>query len=162
MPVKPLPSALGSSPDQDLHELLARAPSVVGLLRRMQPPPGPIREAFEASGLGPRHSRVLIVVCFRRELSVTAVAEHLDVSLPAASLLIGELDRAGLLTRVEDSRDRRRTLVRIHQDYEDAADEWLEARAAPWRATLARLSPRERQGFLEGWRILHSELDASQ
>jgi DNA-binding MarR family transcriptional regulator len=84
----------------------------------------------------------------------------LGVSLPAASLLIGELDRAGLLTRVEDARDRRRTLVRVHPVYERAARAWLESRVAPWRATLAQMSPRDRVGFLEGWRILQDELDA--
>jgi DNA-binding MarR family transcriptional regulator len=148
--------------DDGLDELLNRVPAVVGLLRRMEAPPGRFRDAFDAHGLGPRHSRVLLVVCLRRELSVTAVAEHLDLSLPAASLLIGEMDRAGLLTRVEDARDRRRTLVRIHSDYEELAQEWLNERVRPWRATLARLSPRAREGFLEGWRILHAELDGEE
>ena len=148
-------------PDDDLTELLARVPFVVGQLRRMEPPPGAFRDRFSQHGLGPRHSRVLMVVTFRAELSVSAVAEALDVSLPAASLLIGELDRAGLLTRVEDVRDRRRTLVRVHPVYEQAAQAWLESRVTPWRATLARMSPRDRVGFLEGWRILHAELTAS-
>ncbi|MEA2147501.1 MAG: hypothetical protein QOG59_3088 [Solirubrobacteraceae bacterium] len=145
-------------PDEDLTELLARVPFVVGQLRRMEPPPGVFRAMFEQHGLGPRHSRVVMVVAFRDELSVSAVAQALDVSLPAASLLIGELDRAGLLIRVEDARDRRRTLVRVDPVYEQAARAWLEARVAPWRATLARMSPRDRVGFLEGWRILHAEL----
>lgn len=147
--------------DDALNELLARVPSVVGLLRRMEPPPDTFQKVFNAHALGPRHSRVLMVVSFREELSVTEVAEQLDVSLPAASLLIGEMDRAGLLTRVEDARDRRRTLVRIHPAYESAAAAWLEQRVRPWRTTLARLSPGARAGFLEGWRILHGELNAS-
>lgn len=145
--------------DDELTELLARVPFVVGQLRRMEPPPGPFGERFPQHGLGPRHSRVLMVVTFRGELSVSAVAEALDVSLPAASLLIGELDRAGLLIRVEDVRDRRRTLVRVHPAYEQEARAWLEARVAPWRATLAQMSPRDRVGFLEGWRILQAELN---
>jgi DNA-binding MarR family transcriptional regulator len=149
------------APDDGLTELLERVPIVVGLLRRMEPPLGPFREAFAQNGLGPRHSRVMMVVAFRDELSVSAVAEALDVSLPAASLLIGELDRAGLLTRVEDVRDRRRTLVRIHPVYEQAARAWLELRVRPWRATLSRLSARDRVGFVEGWRVLHAELTAS-
>lgn len=149
---------MDTSDDDALNELLARVPSVVGLVRRMEPPPGAFAKVFSAHALGPRHSRVLMVVSFREELSVTEVAEQLDVSLPAASLLIGEMDRAGLLTRVEDARDRRRTLVRIHPLYEAAAAAWLEQRVRPWRATLARLSPSARAGFLEGWRILHGEL----
>jgi DNA-binding MarR family transcriptional regulator len=151
----------GTLPDGDLTELLARVPFVVGHLRRMKPPPDTFRAMFEQHGLGPRHSRVMMVVTFRAELSVSAVAQALNVSLPAASLLIGELDRAGLLTRVEDARDRRRTLVRVHPVFEPAARAWLESRIAPWRTTLARMSPRDRVGFLEGWRILQAELTAS-
>jgi DNA-binding MarR family transcriptional regulator len=157
----PISSRRASEPslsDDDLTDLLARVPLVVGQLRRMEPPPGTFRDTFAAHGLGPRHSRVLMVVMFRGELSVSAVAKALDVSLPAASLLIGELDRAGLLIRVEDARDRRRTLVRVHPDSEREARGWLEARVAPWRATLAQLSPRDRRAFLAGWRILQTEL----
>lgn len=148
----------GDHTDDGLNELLSRVPTVVGLLRRMEPPPGVFASKFDDHGLGPRHARVLMVVSFRAELSVSAVAEELDVSLPAASLLIGELDRAGLLTRVEDPRDRRRTLVRMHPLYEEAARRWLEQRMQPWRATLSRLSARDRVGFVEGWRILYAEL----
>ena len=157
-PTRSSPRRGGDQLDDGLTELLGRVPVVVGLLRRMEPPPGVFGRTFHEHGLGPRHARVLMVVSFRIELSVSAVAEQLDVSLPAASLLIGELDRAGLLTRVEDPRDRRRTLVRIHPLYVEAAAHWLEQRVQPWRATLSRLSARDRVGFIEGWRILHHEL----
>jgi DNA-binding MarR family transcriptional regulator len=152
------PPVAAASLSEGLNDLLGRVPSVVSLLRRMEPPPGRFGPVFDEHALGPRHSRVVMVVCFRGELSVTAVAEELDVSLPAASLLVGELDRAGILTRVEDARDRRRTLVRIHPIYEEAAEAWLEQRVRPWRDTLTRLSPGARAGFVEGWRILHAEL----
>ncbi len=167
MPVTPGRPSAGSpsrEPGTDasgadgLSELLARVPSVVALLRHMEPPPGRFGPPFVEHALGPRHSRVLMVVAFHGELSVTGVAEELDVSLPAASLLVGELDRAGVLTRVDDTRDRRRTLVRVHPIYEEEAAAWLELRIRPWRATLAQLSPAARNGFIEGWRILHSEL----
>lgn len=144
--------------ETELRDILLRVPSVVALLRRMDPPPAALGDIFDAHGLGPRHSRVLMVVAFRDELSVSEVAVQLDISLPAASLLIGELDRAGLLIRVDDSRDRRRTLVRVRPVYESAVLAWLELRVAPWRATLSRLSSRDRAGFVEGWRILHAEL----
>ncbi len=172
MPVEPseschpdlTPSGAGAAVDASiehaLQDVLHRVPAVVALLRRMEPPPATLRDIFDAHELGPRHSRVLMVVAFHGELSVSEVAEHLDISLPAASLLVGELDRAGLLMRVEDSRDRRRTLVRVRSAYQPAALAWLEQRVAPWRATLSRLSSRDRAGFVEGWRILHSELGA--
>ncbi len=153
-------AALDAIVEHELRDVLHRVPAVVALLRRMEPPPATLRDIFDAHELGPRHSRVLMVVAFHDELSVSEVAEHLDISLPAASLLVGELDRAGLLIRVEDSRDRRRTLVRVRSVYEPAALAWLEMRIAPWRATLSRLSRRDRAGFVEGWRILYSELGA--
>jgi DNA-binding MarR family transcriptional regulator len=163
MPSEPseLPhSGSSRAPDDGLHELLSRVPIVLGLLRRVDPPPTRFSAVFARHDLGPRHSRVILVVALRDELSVSAVAEALDVSLPAASLLIGELDRAGLLTRVEDARDRRRTLVGIRPEYETDAQAWLELRMRPWRQTLARLSARDREGFIEGWRFLEAELRA--
>ncbi len=57
----------------------------------------------------------------------------------------------------EDDQDRRRTIVRVHEDYRDAMEGWLEVAFAPVRNTLERLSPQARAHFMEGWRILQEE-----
>ena len=47
--------------------------------------------------------------------------------------------------------------MRVHEDYRDAMEGWLEVALAPIRDTLERLSPQARAHFMEGWRILHEE-----
>jgi hypothetical protein len=47
--------------------------------------------------------------------------------------------------------------VRVHADYRDAMEGWLEVALAPVRNTLERLSPQARVHFMEGWRILQEE-----
>jgi DNA-binding MarR family transcriptional regulator len=62
-----------------------------------------------------------------------------------------------MLERAEDEQDRRRTIVRVHEDYRDAMEGWLEVALAPFRTALERLSPQARAHFMEGWRILQEE-----
>jgi DNA-binding MarR family transcriptional regulator len=71
--------------------------------------------------------------------------------------MVGELSRAGLLERAEDETDRRRTIVRLNEDYREGFDAWLQERLDPFRRTLERLSPRARACFIDGWRILGEE-----
>jgi DNA-binding MarR family transcriptional regulator len=155
MPVNP-PGA--SDLDADLQELARSIRSIVGSLKRGPAPPAMFHEPFENGSLGPRHSPVLMTVAFEGELSVSEIAERLDLSLSTTSLLVGELSRAGLIVRTEDERDRRRTLVRMADGYREAADSWLHTRLTPLRRTLERLSPAARGGFLEGCRILSEEI----
>ncbi len=159
MPVK-TPSPHGNNPEleRDLQELVRLIRPVIGALKRGSPPPAIFHEAFHGGGLGPRHAPVLMVVALEGQLSVSDIAERVDLSLSTTSLLVGELDRAGLLARREDDRDRRRTLVGLSDAYREAADEWLQTRLAPLRRTLERLSPAARAGFLEGWRALRDEI----
>lgn len=132
---------------------------VLAALKRGGPPPAIFHEAFLSGALGPRHAPVLMAVALEGGLSVSAIAERLGLSLSTTSLLVGELDRAGLVVRVEDERDRRRTLVRLAEGYREAAEGWLQARLEPLRRTLVRLSPPSRAGFIEGWQILREELE---
>jgi len=143
--------------EQDLEQLLQAIRPVLGALKRGSPPPAIFRDAFERNSLGPRHAPVLMVVALQGQLSVSDIAERLDLSLSTTSLLVGELDRAGLVARREDDRDRRRTLVVLGDGYREAAEEWLQTRLTPLRRTLERLSPEARTNFLEGWRILREE-----
>ncbi len=154
------PSPHGHDPEleRDLQELVRLIRPVVGAIKRGSPPPAIFHEAFQRGALGPRHSPVLMVVALEGQLSVSDIAERIDLSLSTTSLLVGELDRAGLIARREDDRDRRRTLVGLSDVYREAADEWLQTRLAPLRRTLERLSPTARAGFLEGWRALGEEM----
>jgi len=143
--------------DWEMRELMRRMRPVLEGLKRGPPPPAVFEEAFKRGSLGPRHAPVLIVVALEGEPSVSDVAERLGLSLSTTSLLVGELNRAGLLDRTEDENDRRRTLVRMNDRYDADARAWLEERLGPFRRTLERLSPAARANFLDGWRILEEE-----
>lgn len=147
----------GSAVESDLHALVLHIRPVIAALKRSGPPPAIFEAAFKSGSLGPRHAPVVMVLAFEGQLSVSAIAERIGLGLSTTSLLVGELDRAGLIARSEDPRDRRRTLVALGERYREAADEWLRVRLTPLRRTLERLSPEERRGFLQGWRILHEE-----
>jgi len=116
-----------------------------------------LAEAAERAGLGPRHAPVLFAVAFDNGLSVSQLAERVGLSLATTSLLVGELSRAGILTRSEDERDRRRTIVTISEAYEDLVKTWVGQVVEPMRRALERLSPRARADFLRGLRILSEE-----
>jgi DNA-binding MarR family transcriptional regulator len=119
--------------------------------------PQAFREAFEEASLGPRHMPVMIAVTLEGGLSVSEVAERIGLGVATTSLLVGELSRAGLVERTEDERDRRRTIVTLHEDHREAMDELIREVVGPMRRALERLSPRARASFIEGWRILDQE-----
>ena len=97
--------------------------------------PEECRTPFESGALGPRHVPVLMTVTFMGELSVSQIAE-----------------------RIEDDRDRRRTIVRLHEDYRAVMDGWAEARFAPVGRALGGMSPTAHQHLLDGLRSIAAEL----
>jgi DNA-binding MarR family transcriptional regulator len=147
----------GEDVDAALQELVLHIRPVVMALKQGGPPPPELQEAFATCDLGPRHGVVLLNLTLSGQLSVSELAERLALSLSTTSLMVGQLSRAGLLERVEDERDRRRTLVRLNETYREQIGAWLIERIGPLRRTLERLSPAQRAGFLEGWRILEEE-----
>jgi DNA-binding MarR family transcriptional regulator len=143
--------------EQDLDELSALLWETFRGLKHSSPPPAAMREAIEHGGLGPRHMPALLAVAAAGPLSVSELARRLGLSLSTTSAIAGELSRAGLLERSEDEADHRRTIVRVPDGHADVILEWADLAILPLRATLTRLSPRARQNFLAGWRILHEE-----
>ena len=151
------PVEISNPVEADLRMLAGYMRPVFAALKRGGPMPAPFEQAFEQASLGMRHVPVLMTVMLEGELSVSDLAHKLELSLSATSLMVGELNRAGLLERAEDEHDRRRTIVRVSAQYREGVDAWLHERLEPMRRTLERLSPRARANFLEGWRILHEE-----
>jgi DNA-binding MarR family transcriptional regulator len=141
----------------DLTELTALVPVTLHDLKSSVPAPMPMRDAMERSSLGKRHASALLAVAAAEPIGVSELAKRLGLLLSSTSTIVGELSRAGLLERAEDDRDRRRTIVRVHEDYRDAMEGWIEVAVAPFRNTLERLSPQARAHFMQGWRILHEE-----
>lgn len=143
--------------EDDLAELTSLFPVTLHDLKNSVPAPMPMRDAMERASLGKRHASALLAVAAVEPIGVTELAKRLGLLLSSTSTIVGELSRAGLLERAEDDRDRRRTIVRVHEDYRDAMVGWLEVALAPIRNTLERLSPQARAHFMEGWRILQGE-----
>jgi DNA-binding MarR family transcriptional regulator len=149
--------------DEDVRELAGLFGRTVGNLKqRRKGPPPPLHEALEQGALGPRHMPVLAAVALEGGLSVSQLAGQVGLSVATTSLLVGELSRAGLLVRTEDERDRRRTIVTLDERHRETLEEALGAFIAPLRRTLARLSPRARASFIEGWRILAEESEGEE
>ena len=144
--------------EADLKELSALLWETMQALKRTGGgAPPELREAAERGSLGPRHAPIMLAVAAAEPVSVSELSRRLGLGLSTVSALVGELSRAGLLARNEDDADRRRTIVRLHEDYRAAILKWRSESLAPLRATLRRLTPEARAGFIEGWRVLHEE-----
>ncbi|WP_395109745.1 MarR family winged helix-turn-helix transcriptional regulator [Actinomadura sp. SCN-SB] len=130
---------------------LGHVPLLASFFRRVHNDmPEPLREVFAEHGLTARHGAVLTQLVAAQPASVSQLAQRLHVSLSTASGLVGDLSRAGLVTRHEDPGNRRRTLVSMPQRHRPLFEEFVAARAAPLLRAMDRLSPRDRAGFVAG------------
>jgi DNA-binding MarR family transcriptional regulator len=158
MAVKSYPNSKSApSVQEDLTEFTYLMTTTLRDLKSAGPPPIEIRDALDRAPLGKRHMPALLAVAAAGPISVSDLAKRLGLLLSTTSTLVGELSRAGLLERAEDDEDRRRTIVRLHEDHREAMEAWLEVAVAPIRNALERLSPQARAHFMEGWRILQEE-----
>ena len=134
-------------------EILATVPLIEPYFRRGNVHmPEPLAAVFAESGLTARHGGVIAQLASAGELSVGDLARRLGVSLPTASGLVADLDRAGVVVRREDPANRRRTLVAIADAHTGHVRELVAGRAEPLLKVLERLSPGEREGFAKGLR----------
>jgi DNA-binding MarR family transcriptional regulator len=145
------------SVQEDLTELTSVLAATLRDLKNASPPPMELHNAIERASLGKRHVPALLAVAAAGPISVSELATRLGLLLSSTSTIVGDLSRAGLLERAEDDEDRRRTIVRVHEDYRDGMEAWVAVAVAPVRNTLERLSPEARAHFMEGWRILQEE-----
>jgi DNA-binding MarR family transcriptional regulator len=143
--------------EKDIIEFSSLLAATLKALKSAGPPPDDLHDAIANAELGDRHRPALLAVALGGPLSVSDLAKRLGLGLSTTSTIVGQLDRAGLVHRSEDDADRRRTIVRVHDDHREAMEAWLEQALAPIRATLAQLTPAGRRHFMEGWRILHAQ-----
>jgi len=88
----------------------------IAILETIPPSMRAIREQMRsglAASLSVAQFRLLIFVRRNPGTSLSPVAEHLGTTLPAASQLVERLVRAGLVTREQDPRERRRVALRL-------------------------------------------------
>lgn len=132
-------------------------------MKRLEQTPIPAdkvkHEAWASAPPAPRHIAALMQVVSEQRLSVTTLSTRLGVSLPTASQVVTDLEAAGLVERMEDPNDRRRTLVQVAENHRELADTILETRLRPVQRALDRLKPAEQRAVVRGLELLAEELE---
>jgi DNA-binding MarR family transcriptional regulator len=141
------PDGSGLSVDDAIRALLLLMPRIIGRIKRIQIP-----EELRSLALAPRHLSLLSYLLFDGPMTVTELADRLEVAPTTVSLLVGELSRKGVLERRDDENDRRRRIVSITETRRPVIEEWLAQGATAWRDALGPLTPDERRMFVETMR----------
>lgn len=115
--------------------------------------------AAAGCALGPRHFPLLLTLALEGESTVGELAGRIGLAPATTSLLANELNRAGLLERREDDRDRRRTIVSVPKQHRAVIEEHARQRIAPLQRALDRLGSRRSTELVAALRLLVEELD---
>jgi DNA-binding MarR family transcriptional regulator len=111
---------------------------------------GEIPPAFmQAGGYGERHIAMLISLAIEGPATVSELGQRLDMTSAHASLVVGELARAGLVERNHDERDRRLIIVSLSDAAKPAVAEMRKRHAAPLLSFLGELEEDEADQFIE-------------
>jgi DNA-binding MarR family transcriptional regulator len=111
---------------------------------------GEIPPAFrQAGGYGERHVAMLISLAIEGRATVSELGQRLDMTSAHASLVVGELARAGLVERNHDERDRRLIIVSLSDAAKPAVAEMRKRHAAPLLSFLGELDEDEADQFIE-------------
>lgn len=103
----------------------------------------------QAGGYGERHVSLLISLGIDGPGTVSELAQRLDMTTAHASLVVGELARAGLVEREHDERDRRLIVVSLSNAAKPAVAEMRKRHAAPLLKFLGELEDDEADRFIE-------------
>lgn len=134
--------------------MLLLMPRLVGRAKRL-----PIPARLSGLDLAPRHLALLAYLQYEGPLTVSELADRLEIAPTTVSLMVGDLSRHGILTRQEDEADRRRRIVAIAPDYAGPITHWLSGSAAAWTEVLAALTPAERATIVATMRAYETALE---
>ncbi|MEV6150767.1 helix-turn-helix domain-containing protein [Nonomuraea sp. NPDC052129] len=146
-------NADGMTTDQAVRSMLLLMPRMVGRAKRL-----PVPEALRTLDLAPRHLSLLAYLQYDGSLTVSQLAERLEIAPTTVSLMVGDLSRRGVLTREEDDADRRRRVVAIAPQYVEPIREWLSGSALAWTEVLSDLTPSERATIVRTMRAYETAL----
>ncbi len=154
------PAPTGAATAASAAHLLAAFRTVV---RRLERTPMPVdahtQAAWKQSPPAPRHVAALMQVVADERMSVSTLAARLGVSLATASQVVTDLEDSGLVERIEDPTDRRRTLVQVAETHRALAETLLDTRFRPVQRALDRMRPAEQRAMLRGLELLAEELE---
>ena len=98
--------------------------------------------------------RAMVMVANRPERSLSCVAEHLALTLPTTSRIIGGLVNKGFLKRHDSTDDRRKMVLGITPKGQAVLNVAWSAAQESMAAELARYSPKERAAITQAMRIV--------
>ena len=139
---------------QAVRSMLLLMPRLVGRAKRL-----PVPKALQGMDLAPRHLALLAYLQYEEPLTVSELADRLEVAPTTVSLMVGDLSRRGILTREEDDADRRRRIVAIAPDYAAPITEWLSGSDAAWTEVLEALTPAQRATIVATMRAYEAALE---
>jgi DNA-binding MarR family transcriptional regulator len=139
---------------QAVRSMLLLMPQLVARAKRL-----PIPDALRGLDLAPRHLALLAYLQYDGPLTVSELADRLEVAPTTVSLMVGDLSRSGILTRQEDDTDRRRRIVAIAPGYAVPVTEWLSGSATAWTEVLAALTPTQRATIVATMRAYEAALE---
>jgi DNA-binding MarR family transcriptional regulator len=102
----------------------------------------------QAGALGQRHVGMLITVAMGGPLSVSELAQRTAMTMAHASLVVGELARAGLVRRDHDPRDRHRIMASLSEAARPAVAEMRGRFAEPVVKFLGELDEEQADQFI--------------
>ncbi len=133
------------------------------IVKRLDSTPLPTKDPDAVrndSSLAPRHIAALMQVVADERLSVTTLSGRLGISLATASQVVTDLEATGLVERIEDPTDRRRTLVQVTEAHRELADALLSTRLRPVQRALDRMKTSEQRAVVRGLEMIAQELGA--
>jgi DNA-binding MarR family transcriptional regulator len=134
------------------------------VMKRLERTPVPASDAeteerWRDAPPAPRHIAALMQIVSDEGMSVTTLAERLGVSLATASQVVTDLETGGLVQRVEDPADRRRTLITVTDTHRALAQTILDTRLRPVQRALDRMKPSEQRAVVRGLQLIADELE---
>jgi DNA-binding MarR family transcriptional regulator len=136
-----------TSPDVCAQQILDVVPPVVRVIRR-------IMRSHRLPGLSVPQFRILALLNFSPEASLSLVAEYVDSSLPAASRLVNGLVAKKLITRCECDRDRRQISLKLTNKGQAAFCDSRRATRRQLADSVSALSPAQRRRVCDAMELL--------
>jgi DNA-binding MarR family transcriptional regulator len=136
-----------TSPEQCAANLLVGVPAAMRFIRREM-------RAHRHAELSVPQFRALVFVNFSEDRSVSAMAEHLGLSLPATSRTVDLLVQRGLLERRSVAGDRRRVALSLTAQGRTTYQRARRATLAAIAGRFASLDPAERALVSQAMQLL--------
>jgi DNA-binding MarR family transcriptional regulator len=136
-----------NDPRRHIARLAPLLPQLVFAFKRRR---GEIPDVLKRAGSqGERHISTLISLAIMGPATVSELAQRTEMSTAHASLVVGELARAGLVDRDHDERDRRLIVVSLSSAAKPAVAEMRKRNSAPLLQFLSELDDDEAERFID-------------